>query len=93
VPEHEAGPRGGSSSNHVLIASADVGTHDLENDSMLAALAAWIDELRKIDAAHLDLARPHVNDSAIGCHRLLLLKESTYSNAFSPASATAIFMG
>jgi hypothetical protein len=76
VSEHQPRGRGGSSSDHVLVAPANVGTHDLENDSVITALAARIDEFRKIDAAHLHLAGPDVNDSAIARHDLLLLKVS-----------------
>jgi hypothetical protein len=53
------------SPHHMLIASANIGTYDFENDAVITPLAARVNQFRKINAAHFHLARPDVNDSAI----------------------------
>ncbi len=40
VPEHQTGRRRGAASHHVLVAPADIGAHDLEDDTMVAAPVA-----------------------------------------------------
>src|ERR1019366_6773364 len=56
------------SPHHVPITPADIGAHDFQNHAVIAPLTPGIDQLRKIDAAHLDFAGPNVNDSAIATH-------------------------
>ena len=78
VAEHEVGRRGRAAPDHVLVAAADVGGHDLENDAVveLATDIGRVDagtvaqfELRVVGLVHLDLARLDVRDASVACHR------------------------
>jgi hypothetical protein len=62
----------GAAAHHVLVAAADVGRDDPQDDAMLA-LAALLrqGQLRETDVVDFDVARPHVDDTAIACHCLL----------------------
>src|SRR5262245_15458146 len=59
----------------MLIGSADVGRHDLQNDAVWSVLSAKRVrfarrhlELRVFDRFHLDLTRSHIGDSPICWH-------------------------
>ena len=65
VPEHEAGRRRRAPAHHVLVGAADVGRHHAQDDAVPGRAAARVDQLREIDALHLDLAGAHVHHTAI----------------------------
>ena len=70
VAEHQPVRRGGAAADHVLVAAADVGGDDFENDAVLAFARAQR-EFRKVDGLYLHLARSHISDSAVRSHRTL----------------------
>jgi hypothetical protein len=71
VAQHQSSRRGRPPSHHVLIASANVGGHDLENDAVVAFSVAQF-QYRKVNALDLHDARLHINNPTISCHDFLL---------------------
>src|SRR5579875_2070470 len=68
VSETYSTGRGCTTSDHMLIAAANVGGNYLQNHAVLA-LAVSECELGKIDRLHLDFSRTHVNQSPIAGHK------------------------
>jgi hypothetical protein len=73
----------------VLIAAADIGSHNLQDHAVIASSTARTHQLRKVDALNLHHARSDVGDTAIACHDALLAVAQTQVKAAAPASATA----
>src|ERR671935_1147746 len=83
MAQDEAGRCGGSSADHVLVGSTDVGRDDLEDDAVLALAAdvSLVDprsvlenELRVIDGLNLDLAGLDIGDCLVTWHEPSLLR-------------------
>src|SRR5882762_7804989 len=72
VPQDQSLRRSCAAANHVLIATADVGCYDFENDAVFAFARAQR-QLRKVDRLNLDLAGTHISHTAIRCHGHFLL--------------------
>ena len=67
VAENKSCGRRGAAAHHVLIAAADVGGDDLQNDAVLA-LSRSQREFGEVDRLNLDLPGSHVGNTSIGCH-------------------------
>ena len=65
VAQHQAFRRGGTAANHVLIAAADIGGQNLEDDTVLALTAAQC-EFRERDVLDGDFTGAAIDDAAIG---------------------------
>src|SRR5262249_10214072 len=67
VAQYEALRRCGAAADHVLVAAADVGGNDFEDDAMLAFTRSE-GEFGVVDALDFDFRWSHVGDLTIACH-------------------------
>jgi hypothetical protein len=56
----------------VLIGSADVSGHDLQDYSVIDLLPGWVFQLRIIDGLNFNMIWTEKDDSAIGRHKISL---------------------
>ena len=89
VPEHQAGRRGGAAAHHVLVAAADVGGDDLEDHAVLALAVLFRQrQLRITDIVDFNVARPHIDDTAIACHSASFLLITDTNLVFGAPTCT-----
>src|SRR4029077_2301904 len=67
VTQHQSVRRRGAAANHVLVAAADIGGDDFENDAVLALTRAQC-EFGVVDIVYFYLPWSHVGDPTIACH-------------------------
>jgi hypothetical protein len=72
MPQDESFRGGGAAADHVLVAAANVGGDNLENDAVLT-LAIPQNQLWEVNAVDFHDAGTHVLYSAVACHPLTLL--------------------
>jgi hypothetical protein len=70
MPEDQSGRRRGAPADHVLVAAADVGRDRLDDDAVVDFPFLRRLQFRIVDALYLDLARPEINHSVIGSHKI-----------------------
>ena len=81
----------------VLVAAANVGRYDLQDDAVIALLAAWADQLGIVERLNLDLARSQECYDSIACHdfSFLLYVEGlwvSWETTDAPAPAAGVPM-
>src|SRR5205085_1954362 len=75
VPENQTFWGSCPAAHHVLVRTADVGRHDLQNYPMLDVLTVGVLHLRIVDRLNFYFARFQVNHTSIAWHSTLLSRK------------------